>query len=217
MKAKIFISFILSMYVALFTINAQRGYEMTPYQEYLLELKELRKNCRNALKPYRYDGSNTTHFAYKEYNYAKEVEIATVMNEEYRLSFNSIAVKNDPITVRIYDKGKKYNSRVLLYEKTDVAGTEFTVETTEMVEKLKKARLDAIRLKKSSSALNEEQWENKFQQDSIYIDKLRLKKIYLNYIIPATDREIEVDPETGKDVKVVTKGAVIMAVGYNNL
>ena len=126
------------MYVALFTINAQRGYEMTPYQEYLLELKELRKNCRNALKPYRYDGSNTTHFAYKEYNYAKEVEIATVMNEEYRLSFNSIAVKNDPITVRIYDKGKKYNSRVLLYEKTDVAGTEFTVETTEMVEKLKK-------------------------------------------------------------------------------
>jgi hypothetical protein len=217
MKAKIFISFIISMYIALFTINAQRGYEMDPYQEYLLELKELRKNCRNALKPYRYDGSKTTHFAYKEYNYSKEIEIATIMNEEYRLSFNSIAVKKEPITVRIYDKGQKYNSRVLLYEKTDVSGSEFTVETTEMVEKLKAAKLELIKSKMKSSALNEEQLKNRFVQDSIIINKLRLKKIYLNYIIPATDREIEVDSETGKDVKVVTKGAIIMAVGYNNL
>jgi hypothetical protein len=217
MKTKIFISFIITMYVALFSVNAQRGYEMTPYQEYLLELKELRKNCRNALKPYRYDGSNTTHFAYKEYDYSKEVEIATVMNEEYRLSFNSIAVKNDPIIVRIYDKGKKYNSRVLLYEKTDVAGTEFTVETTEMVDKLKAAKLELMKSKIKSSALNEEQRQNRFEQDSLIIDKLRLKKIYLNYIIPATDREIESDPLTGKDVKIVTKAAIIMAVGYNNL
>lgn len=217
MKTKIFISSIISMYVALFTVNAQRGYEMDPYQEYLLELKELRKNCRNALKPYRYDGSKTTHFAYKEYDYSKEVEIATVMNEEYRLSFNSVAVKNDPITVRIYDKGQKYNSRVLLYEKTDVSGSEFTVETTEMVNKLKEAKLEVIKAQKKTSPLNEEQWNKRFEQDSIIIDKLRLKKIYLNYIIPATDREIETDAETGKDVKVVTKGAIIMAVGYNNL
>lgn len=198
MKTKIFISFIISMYVALFTINAQRGYEMDPYQEYLLELKELRKNCRNALKPYRYDGSKTTHFAYKEYDYSKEVEIATVMNEEYRLSFNSVAVKNDPITVRIYDKGQKYNSRVLLYEKEGVGGNEFTVETAPMIERLKEV--------KREKGVDEE-----------IILRMRLKKLYISYIIPAIDREIEIDPETGKEIKVVTKGAIVLAIGYSNI
>ena len=47
--------------------EAQKGDEISPYQEYLFQLKEYRKNCRNALKPYRYDGSLTTHFSYKEF------------------------------------------------------------------------------------------------------------------------------------------------------
>ena len=32
--------------------ESQRGDELTPYQEYLIELKEYRRNCRNALKPF---------------------------------------------------------------------------------------------------------------------------------------------------------------------
>ena len=104
--------------------ESQRGDELTPYQEYLIELKEYRRNCRNALKPFRYDGSLTTHYSYKEYTYAKEIEIATIQKEEYRLSFNAMGVKNDGITIRIYDKAKRFNSRVLLYEKENVANTE---------------------------------------------------------------------------------------------
>ena len=117
--------------------ESQRGDELTPYQEYLIELKEYRRNCRNALKPFRYDGSLTTHFSYKEYTYAKEVEIATIQKEEYRLSFNAMGVKNDGITIRIYDKAKRFSSRVLLYEKENVSNTEFTIETSPLLEKLK--------------------------------------------------------------------------------
>ena len=72
------------------------------------------------------------------------------MNEEYRLSFNSIAVKGDPITLKIYNKEKKYKnnpSRILLYEKTDFGGTEFTVETTEMVEALRKGKIELLKTK----------------------------------------------------------------------
>ena len=66
-------------------IESQRGNDLTPYQAYMIELKEYRKNCRNALKPYRYDGSLTTHFSYKEYVYAKEVEVPfTKWNKESR-------------------------------------------------------------------------------------------------------------------------------------
>ncbi|GIR59452.1 MAG: hypothetical protein CM15mP65_20330 [Crocinitomicaceae bacterium] len=49
------------------------------------------------------------------------------------------------------------------------------------------------------------------------IAHLRLKKLYIDYIIPATDRVIEMDQETGVEYKVVTKGAIILAVGYDNL
>ena len=178
--------------------ESQRGDELTPYQEYLIELKEYRRNCRNALKPFRYDGSLTTNYSYKEYTYAKEIEIATIQKEEYRLSFNAMGVKNDGITIRIYDKAKRFNSRVLLYEKENVANTEFTIETSPLLEKLKEAKR-----------------EDKVEEE--IIKHLRLKKIYVDYIIPATDRIIEMDQETGVEYKVVTKGAIILAVGYDNL
>ena len=178
--------------------ESQRGDELTPYQEYLIELKEYRRNCRNALKPFRYDGSLTTHYSYKEYTYAKEIEIATIQKEEYRLSFNAMGVKNDGITIRIYDKAKRFNSRVLLYEKENVANTEFTIETSPLLEKLKEAKR-----------------EDKVEEE--IIKHLTLKKIYVDYIIPATDRIIEMDQETGVEYKVVTKGAIILAVGYDNL
>ena len=161
-------------------------------------MKEYRRNCLNALKPFRYDGSLTTHFSYNEYTYAKEVEIATIQKEEYRLSFNAMGVKNEGITIRIYDKAKRFTSRTLLYEKENVSNTEFTVETNPLVDKLKEAkRKDGV------------------EED--IIAHLRLKKLYIDYIIPATDRVIEMDQETGVEYKVVTKGAIIIAVGYNNL
>lgn len=178
--------------------SAQNRTEMDPYLEFLTELSEYRKVCRNALKPYRYDGSKTTHFSYKEYDYRKEVEIGTVQNSEYRLSFNSNGIKYDQIKVEIYDKPSRYNSRVLLYEKEGVGGNEFTVETASMIEKLKEV--------KREKGVDEE-----------IILRMRLKKLYISYIIPAIDREIEIDPETGNEIKVITKGAVVLAIGYSNI
>ena len=122
------------------SFSAQNRNDIDPYLEFLSELSEYRKVCRNALKPYRYDGSKTTHFSYKEYDYRKEVEIGTVQDSEYRLSFNSNGIKYDQIKVEIYDKPSKYNSRVLLYEKEGVGGNEFTVETAPMIERLKEVK-----------------------------------------------------------------------------
>ena len=178
--------------------SAQNRNETNPYLEFLTELSEYRKVCRNALKPYRYDGSKTTHFSYKEYDYRKEVEIGTVQNSEYRLSFNSNGIKYDQIKVEIYDKPSRYNSRVLLYEKEGVGGNEFTVETASMIEKLKEV--------KREKGVDEE-----------IILRMRLKKLYISYIIPAIDREIEIDPETGNEIKVITKGAIVLAIGYSNI
>lgn len=178
--------------------EGQKGDEMSPYQEYLLQIKEYRKNCRNALKPYRYDGSLTTHFSYKEYTYAKEIEIATIQNEIYRLSFNAMGITDDGISIKIYDKAKRYNNRTLLYEKDNVTGIEFTIETNDMIDKFKQSKRDQ-------------------GVEENVISHLRLKKLYIDYIIPAKDRVFETNEEDGLETKVITKGAVILAVGYNNL
>ena len=140
----------------------------------------------------------TTHFSYKEYSYAKEVDLAKIHTVEYRLSVIAMGVKNEGITIRIYDKAKRFSSRVLLYEKENVSNTEFTIETSPLLEKLKEAKR-----------------EDEVEED--IIKYLRLKKLYVDYIIPATDRIIEMDEETGVEYKVVTKGAIILAVGYDNL
>ena len=125
----------LFLFLIIFSINPsfeaqkKKEVELTPYQERLIQLKDFRKNCRMALRPFRYDGSLTTHFTYKEFDYSKEVEIATIQNENYRLSFNSMGISHEPISIKIYDKPKKFINRVLLYETTDVASNEFTTET----------------------------------------------------------------------------------------
>ena len=185
-------------FITTLPFEGQKGDEMSPYQEYLLQLKEYRKNCRNALKPFRYDGSLTTHFSYKDYTYVKEIEIATIQNEIYRLSFNAMGIMDDGITIKIYDKPKKYNKRTLLYEKENITGSEFTLETNEMIDKFKQAK-------------REQGYEEKV------VTHLRLKKLFIDYIIPAKERVFETNDEDGTETKVITKGAVILAVGYNNL
>ena len=228
----IFIIAFLFFFFGSTNINAQRNNQVSPYQEFLNELSEYRKLCRNALKPYRYDGSKTTHFSYKEYNYAKEVEIGTVQNSEYRLSFNSNGIRYDNIKVQIYDKSKNYKSRMLLYEKDGVGQNEFTVETGPMLEQLKEnkllllnekyekligtAEVDA-KYKHLSTEQHLKNLNDRKKVDEKIISKMRLKRLYINYIIPAIDREIEVDEITGNEVRVVTKGAIVLAIGYSNL
>ena len=201
------------LFLIIFNFNpsfeAQKEVELTPYQERLIQLKDFRKNCRIALRPFRYDGSLTTHFTYKEFDYSKEVEIATIQNENYRLSFNSMAVLNEPIGIKIYDKPKKYRDRVLLYETTDVASNEFTTETKEMIEKLKEAKSKKLA---ENTDISEE--ERSYKQK--VIENIRLKKLFINYIIPYSERWYKIDEE-GNESRVLTKGSIILAVGYNNL
>lgn len=160
-------------------------------------LSGYKKDCRSALKPYRYDGIKTTQFSYKPYEYVKEVEIATIQNAEYRLSYNTKGIEHDKIQIKIYDKPDNDKRRVLLYEQAEVGGDEFFFETTEMIEKLKKAKL-------------------KKGIDSAIVDQMRLKKIFIDYIIPAVERETEVN-EWGEEILVNLKGAIILCVGYYNL
>ena len=183
--------------------------ETTPYQEYLILLREYRKNCRTALKPFRYDGALTTHFSYKDYDYSKEVEIATIQDEIYRLSFNANGITGDGIKIKIFDKPKKFRSRILLYEKENVTASDFIIETDIMIEELKKAKNKEL---ENNTEFSDE--ERNYQKS--IIEKLRVKKLYIDYVIPANERTFEEDEE-GNEKRVITKAAIILAVGYSNI
>ena len=85
-----------------------------------------------------------------------------------------------------------------MYEKDNVSGSEFTIETKEMVEILKE--------NKREKGISEE-----------ILSHLRIKKLYIDYLIPAKERDMQIDNETGEEYKLVSKGAIILAVGYHNL
>ena len=40
--------------------------------------------------------------------------------------------------------------------------------------------------------------------------------VFINYIIPSSERGYKIDEE-GNESRVLTKGSIILAVGYNNL
>lgn len=163
-----------------------------------LLVQENRVAARKALMPYKYYGTKSTYFSYKTYAYVKEIDILTVEKTDYLLSFNAMCISDNKITVQIYDRSKNQNGRTLLYENKDIGGNEFVVSLNDLNETFRKEKL------KTSSLPFET------------IQKMRLKKVYVNYIIPGVDREINI-ATNGTDQKqetVIQFSAMIVAVGY---
>lgn len=165
-------------------------------------VQEAREAARQKLKPYKYDGTKSTYFSYKPYTYAKELEVITIEKTDYKFCFNGAMVTADKIKLEIYDKPSTANGRILLYEKEGVGGDEFEVSLDKMNE--------VFRAEKSKTS----------SVDPSIIDKMRLKKVYVNYIIPAVDRELEsYEDEVGntKKTTVIQYSAMVLAIGYVNL
>lgn len=203
--------FILSVFM-LTTASAQligkkSGGEKTPIDTdgkiaFDKGVQEARETARLKLKPYKYDATNSTYFSYKSYAYKKEVEVITLEKTDYKLCFNSSMIKQDKIGMEIYNKPDGSKGRILLYSKESIGGNEFEVNLDDLNEVFR------TKMKETTSV------------DPALIDKMRLKKIYINYVIPALDRELEtVDDGYGTEMKttIIHYSAMVLAVGYLNL
>lgn len=163
-------------------------------------VQEGRVAARANLKPFKYDGTKSTYFNYKTFTHAKEVEILTVQNTNYKFCFNGNMIKGENITIEIYDKPMGANGRTLVYSKSDIGSGDFEVTMDEMN--------DTFRSKKSEVI-----------KDEKLLSQMRLKKVYINYIIPASDREFEtVETYEGtKEITTIQYSAIVLAVGYEFL
>jgi hypothetical protein len=163
-------------------------------------VQESRVAARAKLKPFKYDGVKSTYFNYKTFTHAKEVEILTVQNTNYKFSFNGSMIKGDNITVEIYDKPRGANGRTLVYSKSNIGSGDFEVTLDEMNDTFRSKKADVIK-------------------DEKLLSQMRLKKVYINYIIPASDREFETIEtyEGAKEVTTIQYSAIVLAVGYEFL
>jgi len=163
------------------------------------DIKEKRVQARANLKPYRYSGTKSTTFVYKSHDYNKEIEISTIEKVDYKFSFNSEMVKYGNIGVKIYDKPSGSKGRIELYSNDDVGGGDFIVSTDDLNATFREKKIE----KGTDPALAE---------------KMRLKKVFVVYEIPAVDRDetITTDAATNgqESVRVVKYSAMIIAVGY---
>jgi len=172
--------------------------QVDPMVAFREEVGGYRKECKAALKPYRYSFGRTTFFNYKGYNTAKEIEVSLMLDARYKFTFNAQGVTLEPIKVQVYNRPSDYNKRILLFEKSGISSGSFYFTSDQLFENLKKHYKE--------KGLSDEE-----------IEKLLLSKVYIDYIIPAIDEEFEVDPESGRRKAILKKGAIVFASGYENL
>jgi len=161
-------------------------------------ITEYKKEARRALDPYRYDNSRVTYFVYKAFEQRLEIEMRLFRPSEYRFSFNGKAV-DDAIKLEIYDKPRNYKYRTRLYERESISGDEFTFESGRMEQKYRSSKI--------ADGMSEEDAKT-----------VRLKKVYINYIIPSKEREeVIIDEKTQEKAFIKYRGAMIVAMGYKNI
>lgn len=138
---KTFIFIASFCFVVLF---AQTAANLTEFKE---NIETQKVEAKDALKPYRYDGSKVTYFNFKTYKQTKEVEVYLFNNTDYRFSFNGKSLPND-ITVQIYDEDQTITDRILLKEFTGVIGKNTLVETTDLQKAYETKKPNGGRLKR---------------------------------------------------------------------
>jgi len=169
------------IFLAFFGITLVLAQKITTLAEYKSSIKANKSEAKQALKPYMYDGYKTTYFNYKTFKQSKEVEIYLFNNTEYKLAFNGKS-STKGVTVNIYNEEKSSSKRILLKTLTDVSGENIIVNTKELNNELKNSKSNAG----------------------------RLKRVYINYEIPAITTANNTKP------LLEDRGAVVLVMGYKN-
>ena len=169
------------IFLAFFGIALVFAQKITTLAEYKTSIKANKAEAKKELAPYIYDGYKTTYFSYKPYKQTKQLEIYLFNNTEYKLVINSKACFKG-LKINIYDKDKTSKNRILLKSIDDAENKNFVIKTNELNEALKASISKAT----------------------------RLKRIFINYDIPADSKS------NNTKSMIEDRAAVILVMGYKN-
>lgn len=109
------------------------------------QLSVYKKECKELIKPARYEGSRTTYFTRRKKNQKKSVEVYLVLDSEYHFALSGKACVGN-INLRIYDFSDE-DSRTLVYEQKAIQGKNVVFNSTDLNAIYRKKVPNADRLK----------------------------------------------------------------------
>lgn len=109
------------------------------------QLNIYKKECKELIKPARYEGSRTTYFTRKKKKQKKSVEVFLVMDSEYRFALSGKACAGN-VNLRVYDFSDE-SSSTLVYEQNGIQGKNVSFNSTDLNAVYRKKVPNADRLK----------------------------------------------------------------------
>jgi len=100
------------------------------------QLNALKQECREQIRPARYEGSRITYFTLRKKKQHKELELSLPAETGYLFAINGKAC-SAKLKVRFYDSGNK-KTRKLLFEQKEMAGKIGIFNASELESKNKK-------------------------------------------------------------------------------
>ncbi|MCB0478218.1 MAG: hypothetical protein KDC84_08645 [Crocinitomicaceae bacterium] len=154
-------------------VIAQTADEIAEFREKITANKS---EAQSSLTPYKYDGSKITYYNVKTFEQVKEVEVYLFNNTDYKFSFSAKSANHD-VVVKIYDKDRESEDRVLLKEISNVKGTSFLLNSKELN--------DTFKSKGGSD---------------------RLKRVYVDYVIPKSTGKVDKTSMDSRGAVVLVMG-----------
>lgn len=119
--------------------------EIDPKSALDARLNAHKAECKEMIKPARYEGSRTTYFTLRKKSQFKSVELFLLLDNEYVFGVSGKACSAG-ITVRFYDSADP-DTRMLIHEHKGIEGKNQLFSTKEMNEVYKKKFPRVERLK----------------------------------------------------------------------
>lgn len=101
--------------------------------------------CKQLIKPFRYEGSRVTYFNGQKEEFTKNVEAFLVIDTEYKFAFSGKECSTKT-AVRIYDSGDE-KKRTLLKEIKNIQGKNLSLSSSELSSVYRKKVSGSERLK----------------------------------------------------------------------
>jgi hypothetical protein len=154
-------------------VFAQTADEIAEFRE---KIKANKSEAQSSLKPFKYDGSKITYYNVKSFEQSKEVEVYLFNNTDYKFSFSAKSAGHD-VVVKIYDKNKEAEDRILLKEISNIKGSAFLVNSKDLNDSYKKNG-----------------------------GSTRLKRVYVDYVIPAATGKVDKSSMSSRGAVVLVMG-----------
>ncbi len=106
----------------------------------------LKQECKDLIKPARYEGSKVTYLNVTTSKQKKSVEVFMFLTNEYTFAIGGKKI-SAPLTVKIYDAADGVDERTLIKEFKNVQGTNFTFSSSELNKIYRKKVPEVERLK----------------------------------------------------------------------